>query len=67
MEKTVVVLSKDLKPSDCIYIDYIQEGSDGPLTVMLCHKWDVISINKKYLSTDYIMSDKKVFYVKLFS
>nr|XP_043620001.1 replication protein A 70 kDa DNA-binding subunit-like [Erigeron canadensis] len=45
--------------SDPIFIDELHEGIEGLLTVLVCRKWDVLSINKKYMSTDYIMSDKK--------
>ncbi|KAJ0482472.1 putative nucleic acid-binding protein [Helianthus annuus] len=37
----------------------LREGSTGPITVMVCRKWDVTSVNGRYMSTDYVVSDKK--------
>ncbi|MFS7981212.1 hypothetical protein Hanom_Chr10g00948321 [Helianthus anomalus] len=38
----------------------LREGSTGPITDMVCRKWDVTSVNGRYMSTDYVVSDKKV-------
>ena len=38
----------------------LREGSTGPITVMVCRKWDVTSVNGRYMSTDYVVSDIKV-------
>ncbi|KAJ0942652.1 hypothetical protein HanPSC8_Chr03g0094521 [Helianthus annuus] len=38
----------------------LREGSTSPITVMFCRKWDVTSVNGRYMSTDYVVSDKKV-------
>ncbi|KAJ0493800.1 putative nucleic acid-binding, replication factor A [Helianthus annuus] len=37
----------------------LREGSTGPITVMVCRKWDVTSVNGRYMSTDYVVSDIK--------
>ncbi|KAM0008219.1 putative nucleic acid-binding protein [Helianthus debilis subsp. tardiflorus] len=37
----------------------LREGSTGPITVMVCRKWDVTNVNRCYMSTDYVVSDVK--------
>ncbi|KAJ0585557.1 putative nucleic acid-binding protein [Helianthus annuus] len=37
----------------------LREGSTGPITVMVCRKWDVTNVNGRYMSTDYVVSDVK--------
>ncbi|KAJ0545400.1 putative nucleic acid-binding protein [Helianthus annuus] len=37
----------------------LREGSTGPITVMVCRKWNVTSVNGRYMSTDYVVSDIK--------
>ncbi|XP_021974575.1 uncharacterized protein LOC110869644 [Helianthus annuus] len=37
----------------------LREGTTGPITVMVCRKWDVTSVNGRFMSTDYVVSDIK--------
>ncbi|KAL6547418.1 hypothetical protein OROMI_023139 [Orobanche minor] len=40
-------------------LDQLKEGYEGPIVVMICRKWDVHTINGRYLSTDFVISDEK--------
>jgi hypothetical protein len=60
MGKMSDVAKKESKEGHSIFMDGLYEGCTGPVIVMLCRRWDVININNKYMSTDYIVSDKKV-------
>lgn len=56
-----LVLLSDM--GDAMYLSNLREGSTGPVIVMVCRKWDVTSVNGRYMSTDYIVSDKRVYLV----
>ncbi|XP_071728493.1 uncharacterized protein [Rutidosis leptorrhynchoides] len=42
-----------------IHLDELEEGKDAEVMIMVCHRWDPYTAYGKYLSTDFIVSDKK--------
>ncbi|GJY58350.1 hypothetical protein Tco_0458242 [Tanacetum coccineum] len=47
------------QPRTELYLDELTDGSSGTIIVMICHSWDVHTITRHYLSTDFVMSDAK--------
>ncbi|XP_035845903.1 uncharacterized protein LOC110943712 [Helianthus annuus] len=45
--------------SSYMFLSELREGSTGPIMIMVCRKWDVTSVNGRYMSTDYIVTDIK--------
>ncbi|XP_071694204.1 uncharacterized protein [Rutidosis leptorrhynchoides] len=41
-------------------LDELEEGKDAEVTIMVCRCWDTYTAYGKYLSTDFIVSDKKM-------
>ncbi|GJS48411.1 ATP-dependent DNA helicase PIF1-like protein, partial [Tanacetum coccineum] len=46
--------------SESLMLDQLELGVTGTIMVMICRMWDVNSATGRYLSTDFIVSDKKI-------
>ena len=66
MGKTSKLPEKQSDDGDVVFLDQFHEGLVGPITMMVCRKWDVFSVNGPYVSTDYIISDKNSLTLYLF-
>ncbi|KAJ0573629.1 putative nucleic acid-binding protein [Helianthus annuus] len=42
-----------------MFLSELREGNTGPIMIMFCRKRDVTSVNGRYMSTDYIVTDIK--------
>ncbi|GKA42038.1 replication protein A 70 kDa DNA-binding subunit C-like protein, partial [Tanacetum coccineum] len=51
--------SEAIQPRTELYLDELTGGASGTIIVMICHSWDVHTITRRYLSTDFVMSDAK--------
>ncbi|KAJ0496752.1 putative nucleic acid-binding protein [Helianthus annuus] len=59
MSSSVSVNTSGIGVGNQLDLADLREGSTGPITVMVCRKWDVTSVNGRFMSTDYVVSDIK--------
>ncbi|MFS8009861.1 hypothetical protein Hanom_Chr14g01290351 [Helianthus anomalus] len=59
MASTLSLQTSDGGTSSHMFLSELREGSTGPIMIMVCRKWDVTSVNGRYMSTDYIVTDIK--------
>ncbi|KAJ0548059.1 putative nucleic acid-binding, replication factor A [Helianthus annuus] len=59
MSSSVSVNTSGIGVGNQLGLADLREGSTGPITVMVCRKWDVTSVNGRFMSTDYVVSDTK--------
>ena len=53
--------SKQLKDQTFLFLlDVLDVGNDGPVIAIACRKSDVSSVNGKYISTGFVVSDEYV-------
>ncbi|KAJ0481240.1 putative nucleic acid-binding, replication factor A [Helianthus annuus] len=55
MSSSVSVNTSGIGVGNQLDLADLREGSTGPITVMVCRKWDVISVNGRFMSTDYVV------------
>ncbi|MFS7965817.1 hypothetical protein Hanom_Chr09g00766631 [Helianthus anomalus] len=66
MASTLSLQTSDGGTRSHMFLSELREGSTGPIMIMVCRKWDVTSVNGRYMSTDYIVTDIKVVFLQLF-
>ncbi|XP_022019851.1 uncharacterized protein LOC110919911 [Helianthus annuus] len=59
MASPLSLQTSDGGTSSHMFLSELREGSTGPIMIMVCRKWDVRSVNGRYMSTDYIVTDIK--------
>ncbi|KAJ0548053.1 putative nucleic acid-binding protein [Helianthus annuus] len=59
MSSSVSVNTSGIGVGNQLGLADLREGSTDPITVMVCRKWDVTSVNGRFMSTDYVVSDIK--------